>query len=166
MMHRPSSRYRYLRSTFVINVKHTATGIGELANLAMTKIITLIEFFNFVSEVSRLQYEWSSDCWCIWKPLGVNACLQWRNVFSFHWRSALCKIFCEVIFDCACALAWSISLRRECIRALLSLPRSALRAEKFQESSLCTWWMLDCETGHVCNKLHVPFPPGHPRLGL
>jgi hypothetical protein len=30
--------------------------ISELANLA-TKIITLLEFFNFVSEVSRLQYE-------------------------------------------------------------------------------------------------------------
>jgi hypothetical protein len=30
--------------------------IGELANLT-TKIITLLEFFNFVSEVSRLQYE-------------------------------------------------------------------------------------------------------------
>jgi hypothetical protein len=30
--------------------------IGELANLT-TKIITLLEFFNFVREVSRLQYE-------------------------------------------------------------------------------------------------------------
>jgi hypothetical protein len=30
--------------------------IGELANLT-TKIITLLEFFNFVSEVSRLKYE-------------------------------------------------------------------------------------------------------------
>jgi hypothetical protein len=50
-------------------------------------MITLFEFFNFVSEVSSLQYEWSSDCWCIWKYLGVNAYLQWRNVFSFHWRS-------------------------------------------------------------------------------
>jgi hypothetical protein len=29
---------------------------GELANLA-TKIITLLEFFNFVSDVSRLLYE-------------------------------------------------------------------------------------------------------------
>jgi hypothetical protein len=43
-----------------------------------TKIITLWEVFNFVSEVSRLLYEWSSDCWC------------WRNVFSFHWRSVFC----------------------------------------------------------------------------
>jgi hypothetical protein len=30
--------------------------IGELANLT-TKIITLLEFFNFVSKVSPLQYE-------------------------------------------------------------------------------------------------------------
>jgi hypothetical protein len=52
-----------------------------------TKIITLSEFLNFVCEVSRLQYEWLSDCWCIWKSFGVNACLQWRNVFSFHWKS-------------------------------------------------------------------------------
>jgi hypothetical protein len=59
--------------------------IGELTILT-TKIITLLEFINFVSEVSRLQYEWSSDCWCIWKSLGVNACLQRRNVFSFHWE--------------------------------------------------------------------------------
>jgi hypothetical protein len=28
-------------------------GIGELANLT-TEVITLLEFFNFVSEVSRL----------------------------------------------------------------------------------------------------------------
>jgi hypothetical protein len=68
-----------------------------------TKIITLWEFLNFVHEVSRLQYhEWSrSDCWCIWKSLGVNACLQWRNVFSCHWRS----VFVQFIFDCTCALA-------------------------------------------------------------
>jgi hypothetical protein len=32
------------------------TFFGELDNLT-TKIITLLEFFNFVSEVSRLQYE-------------------------------------------------------------------------------------------------------------
>jgi hypothetical protein len=37
--------------------------------------------------------EWSSDCWCIWKSLGVNACLQWRNVFSFHWRSVFVQFF-------------------------------------------------------------------------
>jgi hypothetical protein len=30
--------------------------VGELDNLT-TKIITLLEFFNFVCEVSRLQYE-------------------------------------------------------------------------------------------------------------
>jgi hypothetical protein len=64
-------------------------------NLA-TKFITLLEFLNFVSEVSRLQYEWSSDRWhgwCIWKSFGVNACLQWRNVFSFHWRSVFVQFF-------------------------------------------------------------------------
>jgi hypothetical protein len=36
-------------------------GIGELVNLT-TKIITLLEFFNFVSEVSSLQDELLSDC--------------------------------------------------------------------------------------------------------
>jgi hypothetical protein len=30
--------------------------VGDLTDLA-TKIITLLEFFNFASEVSRLQYE-------------------------------------------------------------------------------------------------------------
>jgi hypothetical protein len=35
----------------------TNTCIGELAYNLTTKIITLLEFFNFVSEVSRLQYE-------------------------------------------------------------------------------------------------------------
>jgi hypothetical protein len=59
----------------------------------LTKIITLWEFLNFVNEVFHLQYEWSSDCWCIWKSLGVNACLQWRNVFSFHCRSVFVQFF-------------------------------------------------------------------------
>jgi hypothetical protein len=77
---------------------------GELTT---TKIITLWEVFNFVSEVSCLLYEWSSDCWCIWKSFGVNACLHWRNVFSFHWRSVFAQFFdfFEFIFDCTCALA-------------------------------------------------------------
>jgi hypothetical protein len=73
-----------------------------------TKIITISEFFNFVREVFRLQYEWSSDRWCIWKSFGVNACLQWRNVFSFHWKSVFVQFFCEFfefIFDCTCTLA-------------------------------------------------------------
>jgi hypothetical protein len=34
---------------------------GELESLA-TKIITLSDLFSFVSEFSRLQYEWSYDC--------------------------------------------------------------------------------------------------------
>jgi hypothetical protein len=63
--------------------------------LLSVKIITLLEFFNFVSEASRFQYEWSSDCWCIWKSLGVNACLQWRNVFSFHWSSVFEQFFAK-----------------------------------------------------------------------
>jgi hypothetical protein len=52
--------------------------------------------------------EWSSDCWCIWKSFRVNACLHWRNVFSFHWRSVFVQFFYEFfefIFDCTCALA-------------------------------------------------------------
>jgi hypothetical protein len=48
-----------------------------------TKFITLLELFSFVSKFSRLQYEWSSDYWCIWKSFGVNACLQWRKYFHF-----------------------------------------------------------------------------------
>jgi hypothetical protein len=132
--------------------KLSGGAIGELANLT-SKIITLLEFFNFVSEVSRLQYEWSSDCWCIWKSFEVNACLQWRNVFSFHWRSifvVFCEFF-EVIFDCTCALA----------------DQSLYTGIVYEHYCLCPgWlahgtvklvyvhdgpWMLGCETGHVCN---------------
>jgi hypothetical protein len=52
--------------------------IGELGNLT-TKIITLLEFFNFVSdEVSRLQYredQVTADAFGnLW--VHVNACLQ------------------------------------------------------------------------------------------
>jgi hypothetical protein len=36
--------------------KLLSLNIGELTNLT-TKMITLFEFFNFVSEVSSLQYE-------------------------------------------------------------------------------------------------------------
>jgi hypothetical protein len=76
-----------------------------------------------------LQDVWSGDCWIIWKSLGVNACLQWRNVFSFHWRSVFVQFFCEFfefIFDCThMRVSWSISKRRDRIRALLSLPRLA-----------------------------------------
>jgi hypothetical protein len=94
-----------------------------------TKIITLLEFFNFVSEVSRLQYEWSSVCWCIWKSLAVNACLQWRNVFSFHWRSVFVPFFLQIFRGyhwLHMRVSWSISKRRDryehLLRALLSLP--------------------------------------------
>jgi hypothetical protein len=48
---------------FVVETRQVTTRVtcedeivGELANLT-TKIITLLEFFNFVSKVSRLQYE-------------------------------------------------------------------------------------------------------------
>jgi hypothetical protein len=49
---------------------------------------SLLEFFNFICEVSRLQYEWSSDCWCIWKSSRVNACLQWKT-YIFQGSPAL-----------------------------------------------------------------------------
>jgi hypothetical protein len=65
----------------------------SLGGKCVSSMNTLWEFLNFVHEVSRLQYEWSSDCSCIWKSLGVNACLQWRNVFSFHWRSVFVHFF-------------------------------------------------------------------------
>jgi hypothetical protein len=42
--------------TEVIKMTSCTSNIGELTNLT-TKIITLLEFFNFVNEVSRLQYE-------------------------------------------------------------------------------------------------------------
>jgi hypothetical protein len=144
--------------------------IGELNNLT-TKIITLLEFLNFVSEVSRLLYEWSSDCWCIWKSFGVNACLQWRNVFSFHFIGevflySFLRIFRGHLWLCTCALAWSISIRTDRIRALLSLPRLALRAEKFQES-LIYMMCREClggETGRVCNKLYIPLSTRPPTI--
>jgi hypothetical protein len=49
------------------------------------------------------------------------------------------RIFRGYIFDCTCALA-DQSIWRDRIQTLLSLPRLALRVEKFQESrpSLCT----------------------------
>jgi hypothetical protein len=80
------------------------------AGYLTTKIITLLEFFNFVSEVSLLQCEWSSDCWCIWKSLGVNACLQWRKYFHFIGEVFLYNFFlstriCRGYFDCTYALA-------------------------------------------------------------
>jgi hypothetical protein len=53
----------------------------------------------------------SDHCWCIWKSFGVNTCLHWRNVFSFHWRSVF-VVFCEFfefIFDCTCVQPWILS---------------------------------------------------------
>jgi hypothetical protein len=48
-----------------------------------TEIITLLEFFNFVSEVSRLQYECSTSdqvtADAFGNILGVNACLQEKH---------------------------------------------------------------------------------------
>jgi hypothetical protein len=95
--------------------------IGEI-NLT-TKIITLSELFSFVSEFSRLQYEWSSDCWCIWKWFWVNACLQWRKYFHF-----IGEVFLYFFFSNLSRLFWlhmrvssSISIRRDRIRTLLSL---------------------------------------------
>jgi hypothetical protein len=57
--------------------------VSRWAGNLTTKFITLWELFSFISKFSRLQYEWSSDCWCVWKSLGVNACLQWRKYFHF-----------------------------------------------------------------------------------
>jgi hypothetical protein len=122
---------------------------------------------SFVSEFSRLQYEWSSDCWRIWKSFGVNACLQRRKYFHVHWRSVFVQFFCdffEVIYDCGCALADQY-LYAGIIRALLYLPRLALRAEKFQESSLhvCTLCTVNVRLWNgICNKyLTWPYPPAH-----
>jgi hypothetical protein len=80
--------------------------IGELANLT-TKIITLSELFSFVSEFSRLQYEWSSDCWCIWKSFGVLRVFNEESIF-ISLEKCFCTIFlriCRSYFDCTCALA-------------------------------------------------------------
>jgi hypothetical protein len=58
----------------------------------------------------------------------------------------------------------SISIRRDRIRALLSLPRLALRAEKFQESSIWTLCAVNVvkrngtpaqRSNHICNVLVV-----------
>jgi hypothetical protein len=133
--------YERRNKSVLRNPRHKACySIGELDNLT-TEITTLLELFNFVSEVSRLQYEWSSDWRCIWKSLGVNACLQWRNVFiaiGEVFLHSFLRFFRDYLW-LHMRVSWSISIRRDRIRALLSLPRLALRAEKFQESSLCTW---------------------------
>jgi hypothetical protein len=118
-----------------------------------------VKFFSFVSEVSRLQYEWSSDCWGIWKSLGVNACLQWND-----WRSVFVHFFCEffeVIVDCTCALA----------------DQSLYAGIVYEHYCLCPGWpcarksfkkvhvvYVHDETGHVCNKLYIPFSTRPPTI--
>jgi hypothetical protein len=63
-----SSNWRRLSIYFGDQKSHC---IGVLRPNPTTKIITLWEVFNFVSKVSRLLYEWSSDCWCIWKSFSL-----------------------------------------------------------------------------------------------
>jgi hypothetical protein len=124
-----------------------AYNICELDDLT-TKIITLLEFFNFVSEVSRFQYEWSSGCWCIWKSFGLMRVFNEEMYFHFIGEVFLysfLRIFRGYLW-LRMRVSWSISIRRDRIRALLSLPRLALRAEKFQELHDVPW-MLGCETG-------------------
>jgi hypothetical protein len=136
--------------------------VGELAS-PTTKIITLLEFFNFVSEVPRLQYKWTSDCWCVWKSFGVNACLQWRKYFHFI-EEIFCE-FVEVILTSHGAFAPSISISRDRIWALLSLPRLALRTEKHEKVVYVHYRDIMCRecwavkrNGHVCNKIKDIMP--------
>jgi hypothetical protein len=73
-----------------------------------TKIITLLEFFNFVSEVFRLQYEWSSDRWCIWSSFGGKCVSTIKKCVFISLEKCFCTVFFkffEVIIDCTCALA-------------------------------------------------------------
>jgi hypothetical protein len=82
--------------------------IYRWAGYLITKIITLLEFFNFVSEVSRLQYEWSSDCWCFWKSFEGKCVSSMKKCIFISLEKCFCTGFCEffeVILDCTCALA-------------------------------------------------------------
>jgi hypothetical protein len=109
------SRYTKLKISFRIKV-YVSCLISPL------KLSHFLEFVNCVSEVSRLQYEWSSDCWSS-DAFGNHwgKCVSsLKKVFSFLWRSVFVQ------------LAPSISIRRNRIRALFSRPRLALRAEKFR----------------------------------
>jgi hypothetical protein len=139
--------------------RFTALEYGRIGEL--TKIITLLEFFNFVSEVSRLQYEWSSDCWCIWKSLRVNTCLQWRNVFSFHWRSVL--VFCEfyeVIIDSTCALADQFLYAGIVYEHYCLCPGWPCARKSFKNVGLWNWLYM-----YMKQIVYYPYPPGRPRLG-
>jgi hypothetical protein len=61
--HRPNRREKFTKNghdakKFPLKLRYMQPkhNVGELVNVT-TKIITLLEFFNFVSKVSRLQYE-------------------------------------------------------------------------------------------------------------
>jgi hypothetical protein len=73
--------------------------------------------------------------------LGKKCVTSMKKVFSFHWIIVFVQFFSNLsmLFWLHMRVCSSISIRRNRIRALLSLPRLALRAEKFQESSQCTW---------------------------
>jgi hypothetical protein len=110
------------------------------AGYLTTKIITLSELFSF-AKASILVCSTSDQVTAhafghIW-----GKCVSsMKNLFSFNWRSVLYSFL--IIFRgylwLHMRVSWSIPIRSQRIRALLSLPRLALRAEKFQESSLCT----------------------------
>jgi hypothetical protein len=111
--------------------------IGELNNLLTTKIITLLEFFNLLasflvcSRSDKVTADAFGNLWGKCVP-SLKKCI------FISLEKCFCTFFCEffeVIFDCTCALA-DQSLYAG-ILALLSLPRLALRAEMFQECSLC-----------------------------
>jgi hypothetical protein len=131
--------------------------VGELANLT-TKIITLLEFFNFVSEVSRLQYEWLSDGGCIWKSFGVNVCLQWKMYFHFI-GEVFCTVFSQICggyFDCTCTLAPSISLRRDRIWILFLYEKVVY--VHYGDIMCHECWAVN-RNGHVCNKYLILIHP-------
>jgi hypothetical protein len=94
------------------------------------------------------------------------------RVFNESIFISLEKCFCTV-FDCTCALAHQSLVIRRDLRALLYLPRLALCAEKFQEStgSLCTLFNLiyvhyvPKRNGHVCNK-YLTLISTRPRLAI
>jgi hypothetical protein len=125
----------------VLNANHRDQPTTQLSvswTYLTTKIITLWEFFNFVREVSHLQYEWSSDCWCIWNSLGVKSSIK-KCIFISS-EKCFCTVFLRIFrvyLWLHMRVSWSISKRRDRIRALLSVPWLAYnRAEGFQESSL------------------------------
>jgi hypothetical protein len=147
--------------------------IGELDNLT-TKIITLSELFSFVSEFSRLQYEWSSDCWCIWKSFEVNACLQWRKYYHFIGEVFLHSFFllriCRGYFDCTCALAHQSLCAGIVYEHYCLCPGWPCARRSFKKVVYVHYvpWMLGCETKWPCNVINTePFctcPRFRPKL--